>query len=239
MSAGAPATWVLSNHDITRDATRFARLDSTSGGVSAGDRVGPDTPLDPELGLCRARAAALLMLALPGSAYVYQGEELGLPDVVDLPEDVLADPIWVRSGHTERGRDGCRVPIPWTEDGPSLGFGSGEGWLPQPPVFAARSVQAESGVDGSTLDLYRQTLGLRRGLAVESDIDWLPSTPGSLAFRRRATDGTWVVCVVACTAAEVPLPAYDEVLVSSAPLTAGLDGPARLPGDSAVWLRVH
>jgi alpha-glucosidase len=238
-SAGAPATWVLSNHDITRDATRFARLDSTGGGVSAGDRVGPDTPLDPELGLRRARAAALLMLALPGSAYVYQGEELGLPDVFDLPEDVLADPIWVRSGHTERGRDGCRVPIPWTEDGPSLGFGSGRPWLPQPPVFASRSVQAESGVAGSTLELYRQTLLLRRGLAVETAVDWLASPAGSLAFRRRATDGTGVVCVVACTAAEVPLPAYDEVLVSSAPLTAGLDGPARLPGDSAVWLRVH
>jgi len=238
-SAGAPATWVLSNHDITRDATRFARLDSTGGGVSAGDRVGPDTPLDPELGLRRARAAALLMLALPGSAYVYQGEELGLPDVFDLPEEVLADPIWVRSGHTERGRDGCRVPIPWTEDGPSLGFGSGKPWLPQPPVFAARSVQAESGVAGSTLELYRQTVRLRRGLAVETDIDWLTSPAGSLAFRRRAIDGTMVVCVVACTAAEVALPAYDEVLVSSAPLTAGLDGPARLPGDSAAWLRAH
>jgi alpha-glucosidase len=238
-SAGAPATWVLSNHDITRDATRFARLDSTGGGVSAGDRVGPDTPLDPELGLRRARAAALLMLALPGSAYVYQGEELGLPDVVDLPEDVLADPIWVRSGHTERGRDGCRVPIPWTEDGPSLGFGPGEPWLPQPGVFAARSVQAESGVAGSTLELYRQTLLLRRGLAVETGIGWLPSPAGSLAFRRQATDGTGIVCVVACTADEVPLPAYDEVLVSSTPLTAGLDGPALLPGDSAVWLRVH
>ncbi|HEX4698049.1 MAG TPA: alpha-amylase family glycosyl hydrolase [Actinomycetes bacterium] len=238
-SAGAPATWVLSNHDITRDATRFARLDSTGGGVSAGDRVGPDTPLDPELGLRRARAAALLMLALPGSAYVYQGEELGLPDVVDLPEDELADPIWVRSGHTERGRDGCRVPIPWSEDGPSLGFGSGKPWLPQPPVFAGRSVQAESGVAGSTLELYRQTLLLRRGLAVETGVGWLPSPAGSLAFRRRATDGTGVVCVVACTPAEVPLPAYEEVLVSSAPLTASLDGPARLPGDSAVWLRVH
>jgi alpha-glucosidase len=238
-AAGAPATWVLSNHDITRHATRFARLDTTSGGVSEGDRVGPDTPLDPALGLRRARAATLLMLALPGSAYVYQGEELGLPDVVDLPEDVLADPIWVRSGHTVRGRDGCRVPIPWTADGPSLGFGSGKPWLPQPPIFAERSVQAESGVEGSTLELYRQTLALRRGLAVETDVDWLPTPAGSLAFRRRATDGTWVVCVVACTAAEVPLPTYDEVLVSSEPLTAGLDGPAQLPGDSAVWLRVH
>jgi alpha-glucosidase len=238
-AAGAPATWVLSNHDVTRHATRYARLDTTSGGVSEGERVGPDTPLDPPLGLRRARAATLLMLALPGSAYVYQGEELGLPDVVDLPEDVLADPIWVRSGHTVRGRDGCRVPIPWTEDGPSLGFGSGKPWLPQPPVFAERSVQAESGVGGSTLELYRQTLRLRRGLGVETDVDWLPSPAGSLAFRRRATDGTWVVCVVACTGAEVPLPAYDEVLVSSQPLTAGLDGPALLPGDSAVWLRVH
>ena len=240
-SVGAPATWVLSNHDITRHATRLARLDSTGGGVTEGDRVGPDTPLDPELGLRRARAATLLMLALPGSAYVYQGEELGLPDVVDLPEEVLADPIWVRSGHTERGRDGCRVPVPWTSTGPSLGFGPGAPWLPQPAVFAERSVQAETGVEGSTLELYRRALHLRRGLAVETEVAWLPAPDGALAFRRTATDGSAVVCVVACTSAEVPLPAYDEVLVSSAPLVAGPDGPegpAAVPGDSAVWLRV-
>ena len=121
-AVGAPTTWVLSNHDVTRHATRYARLDRPAAGSPTSERVRPDTPLDPELGLRRARAAALLLLGLPGSAYVYQGEELGLPEVVDLPEEVLADPIWERSGHTVRGRDGCRVPIPWTPDGPSLGL---------------------------------------------------------------------------------------------------------------------
>jgi alpha-glucosidase len=240
-AVGAPSTWVLSNHDVTRHATRYARLDTTAGGVSESDRVGPDTPLDPELGLRRARAAALLMLALPGSAYVYQGEELGLPDVVDLPEESLADPIWERSGHTERGRDGCRVPIPWTVDGPSLGFGTGAPWLPQPPAFGHLSVQAEKGVEGSTLELYRRALRCRRALAVAeaaTPVDWLPSPEGSLSFRRTTVDGASVVCVVALTSAPVPLPAYDEVLVSTGGLAADdADGPV-LPGDAAVWLRI-
>ena len=202
-------------------------------------RVGPDTPLDPALGLRRARAATLLMLALPGSAYVYQGEELGLPEVVDLPEDVLADPIWERSEHRVRGRDGCRVPIPWTTDGPSLGFGSGDPWLPQPASFAGLSVQAEQGVAGSTLELYRSALAHRRALTVAQTVDWLPSPEGSLSFRRLAADGSSVVCVVACTDAAVPLPAYDEVLVASTDLEHGPDGEALLPGDAAVWLRVR
>ena len=111
IGVGAPNTWVLSNHDVTRHVTRYG------GG---------------ETGLRRARAAALLMLALPGCAYVYQGDELGLPEVTDLPDDVLADPIWTRSGHTLRGRDGCRVPIPWSGTVPPFGFGTGGSWLPQP-----------------------------------------------------------------------------------------------------------
>jgi alpha-glucosidase len=240
-TVGAPSTWVLSNHDITRHATRYARLDRTGGGVSEGDRVGPDTPIDPELGLRRARAAALLMLALPGSAYVYQGEELGLPDVVDLPEEALADPIWERSGHTVRGRDGCRVPIPWTVAGPSFGFGAHAPWLPQPAVFADHSVEAEQGVAGSTLELYRQALRCRRELAVTeaaAPLDWLPSPEGSLSFRRTTVDGATVVCVVALTSDPVPLPAYDEVLVASTAPESGGDGSWRLPGDAAVWLRV-
>jgi alpha-glucosidase len=237
-AVGAPATWVLSNHDVTRHATRYGRLDSTAGGVTAAGRVGPDTPVDPALGLRRARAATLLMLALPGSAYLYQGEELGLPEVVDLPEEVLADPIWERSGHTERGRDGSRVPVPWTVEGPSLGFGSGPPWLPQPRRFADVSVQAESGAEGSTLELYRLSLRQRRTLAGETRVDWESSPAGSLAFRRRALDGSTVLCVVACTADPVPLPAYDEVLVSTVPLQPGATGRAVLPGDAAAWLRV-
>jgi alpha-glucosidase len=231
-SVGAPTTWVLSNHDVARHATRYGRLDFTGGGVADDERVGPETPIDPALGLRRARAAALLMLALPGSAYVYQGEEVGLPEVVDLPEEVLADPIWERSGHRVRGRDGSRVPIPWTRSGPSFGFGTGQPWLPQPAGWADLSVEAQDGVEGSTLELYRAALRLRRTLPGE-DLEWVESAPATLSFRRRAVDGTVLGCVVNLGSEPVALPAYDEVLLASRPL----DGD-RLPGDAAVWLRL-
>ena len=231
-SVGAPTTWVLSNHDVARHATRYGRLDFTGGGVADDERVGPDTPLDPALGLRRARAAVLLMLALPGSAYVYQGEEVGLPEVVDLPEEVLADPIWERSGHRVRGRDGSRVPIPWTRSGPSLGFGTGRPWLPQPASWAELSVEAQDGVEGSMLELYRAALRLRRTLPGE-DLEWVDSAPATLSFRRRAADGTVLGCVVNLGSEPVDLPAYDEVLLASQPLTGD-----RLPSDAAVWLRL-
>ncbi len=115
--------------------------------------------VDAEAGLRRARAATLLMLALPGSAYVYQGEELGLPEVADLPAEVLQDPIWEQTGRVRKGRDGCRVPLPWTTTGPSYGFGANGAWLPQPPSFAAYAVEAQDGVEGSTLELYRTACG--------------------------------------------------------------------------------
>jgi alpha-glucosidase len=228
---GAPTTWVLSNHDVTRHATRYARLDRTGGGVTDAERVRPDTPLDPALGLRRARAAVLLLLGLPGSAYVYQGEELGLPEVVDLPEEVLADPIWERSGHRVRGRDGCRVPVPWKTDGPSLGFGSGSPWLPQPPGWADLSVQAQQGVDGSTLELYRAAVRLRRELRGGGVLEWLDSPADSLVFRRRTRHGQ-VLCAVNLGTEPVDLPTYERVLLSSVPL----DGDGRLPGNAAAWL---
>jgi alpha-glucosidase len=142
-AVGAPSTWVLSNHDVTRHVTRYG------GGAE---------------GLRRARAAALFTLALPGSAYIYQGDELGLPEVTDLPEDALRDPVWERSGHTDRGRDGCRVPIPWAGTEPPYGFGPAGStpWLPQPDAWAKLSVEAELDDEDSTLSLYRKALALRR-----------------------------------------------------------------------------
>jgi alpha-glucosidase len=227
---GAPTTWVLSNHDVTRHATRFGRLDHTGGGVADEERVRPDTPIDAELGLRRARAAALLLLALPGSAYVYQGDELGLPEVVDLPEDVLADPIWERSGHRVRGRDGCRVPVPWTRSGPSFGFGAGRPWLPQPPSWADLSVEAQRGAESSVLELYRQALALRRDHLTGGDLEWLEGPAGTLLFRRTG-GGSTVLCAVNVGDGPADLPAYDRVLLSSEPLDGG-----RLPADAAAWL---
>ena len=153
---GAPQTWVMSNHDVVRHASRFGFPPQPGLHGMAGIGAADPQP-DAVLGLARARAVTTAMLALPGSAYLYQGEELGLPDVTDLPDDVLQDPTWERSGHTERGRDGCRVPIPWVGDAPSFGFGpTTTSWLPQPPVFGELAVDRQVGVTGSTLELYRR-----------------------------------------------------------------------------------
>jgi alpha-glucosidase len=227
---------VLSNHDVTRHATRYGRLDFTGGGVDAKDRVRLDTPIDVALGRRRARAGTLLTLALPGSTYLYQGEELGLPEVVDLPEESLADPIWERSEHQVRGRDGCRVPIPWTRSGLSLGFGSGPPWLPQPPDWSELSVEAQQGGEGSTLEFYRLALGLRRQEPAFGDgaLRWLDSPPETLAFERRdEASGSPVVCVVNLGSASLPASSYGDVVLASGPLAA--DG--ALPPDTAAWLR--
>ncbi|OWA08341.1 alpha-amylase [Streptomyces sp. CS113] len=225
-AAGASATWVLSNHDVVRHATRLVLPPDTD--TDAWLLSGGRAPaVDPAAGLRRARAATLLMLALPGSAYLYQGEELGLPEVADLPTEVLQDPIWEQTGHVRKGRDGCRVPLPWTTKGPSYGFGAGGAWLPQPPGFAAYAVQAQDGVDGSTLELYRTALRLRRKLLDGESLTWSDDVPaGVLRFDR--SDG-WR-CVANLSGTAVDLPA-GEVLLSSAPLEDGRLGP-----DTTVWL---
>ncbi|MFD5553104.1 glycoside hydrolase family 13 protein [Streptomyces sp. NPDC127068] len=224
-SVGAPTTWVLSNHDVTRHATRFANPPGLGTQLrTAGDR---------ELGLRRARAATLLMLALPGSAYVYQGEELGLPDVVDLPDEVREDPSFFRAAGQDGFRDGCRVPIPWTVDGTSYGFGSGGSWLPQPAGWGELSVRSQTGVEGSTLELYRAALAARRAhpaLGAGDRVQWLDAPAGVLAFRRTA-GGRDLVCAANTTGAPVPWTAPGTLLLSSAPL--GADG--ELPADTTAW----
>ncbi|WP_406009347.1 glycoside hydrolase family 13 protein [Streptomyces sp. NBC_00637] len=222
---GAPATWVLSNHDVTRHATRFANPPGLGTQIrTAGDR---------EVGLRRARAATLLMLALPGSAYVYQGEELGLPDVVDLPDEVRQDPAYFRGAGQDGFRDGCRVPIPWTREGSSYGFGEGGSWLPQPSGWGELSVEAQQGVPGSTLELYRSAFGIRRSrpdLGAGDAVEWLKAPAGVLAFRRGE-----FVCVANTTGESVTTPAYGQVLLASDEVTETNDGEAKLPADTTVW----
>jgi alpha-glucosidase len=227
-AVGAPPTWVLSNHDVSRHLSRYARVDQ-----SANNRhLDPsDTGIDLAVGLRRARAAALLTLALPGGAYVYQGEELGLPEVEDLPDDVLQDPTWERSGRTERGRDGCRVPIPWSGDAPPYGFGPGPTtWLPQPSDWGPLTVEAETGDPSSVLELYRAALRLRHDEPALGD--------GTLRFRDDFDSDVVAfdrdpgfTCVVNMGADPVALP-EGKVLLSSTDLPA--DG--TLPADAAVWL---
>lgn len=182
-SNAAMPTWVLSNHDVIRHATRFALApENQPTGINASV---VDDDLDQHVGLNRARAAAMLMLALPGSVYLYQGEELGLREVTDLPPEVLDDPIWERTGHKIKGRDGCRVPIPWTRSGPAFGFGEAAPWLPQPSDFADFSVEAQTGVAGSTLELYRSALALRRAhLSAGSTFAWIDMGDDVIAFER-------------------------------------------------------
>ena len=225
LPVGASATWVLSNHDATRQVTRLGR---TFTGLR--DRELDDIlTTDLELGTRRARAAILLMLALPGSAYLYQGEELGLCEVEDLPESVLQDPIWMRSDHRLRGRDGCRVPFPWSGAGPPFGFGprGTVTWLPQPADWRSFTVDAETGNPDSMLQLYRTALEIRRRLPDlrGEDLEWLSSPPGTLRFRR----GEGLECAVNVAADELALPADGEMLVS----TAGDVG--ALPRDAAAW----
>ncbi|MCX4777959.1 glycoside hydrolase family 13 protein [Streptomyces sp. NBC_01264] len=207
---GAPTTWVLSNHDVVRHVTRYG------GGAQ---------------GLARARAAALLMLALPGSAYVYQGEELGLPEVTDLPDSARQDPAFARGAGQDGLRDGCRVPIPWSGGEAPYGFGDGGSWLPQPAEWAGLSVAAQTGDPASTLELYRAALRLRRSqpeLGAGDAVQWLEAPAGVLAFRR----GDFT-CTVNTTDAPVGIPASGTVLLASGPLP----DPSELPADTAVWWR--
>jgi alpha-glucosidase len=199
---------VLANHDVRRHVSRYG------GG---------------EIGVRRARAAALLQLALPGAVYVYNGDELGLPNVDDLPEEVLQDPVWERSGRTRRGRDGCRVPIPWSGDEPPFGFSTAERtWLPMPAGWSGLTVEAQAGEPGSMLSLYRAALALRASSPSfgAPQLTWLPAPAGCLAFRRPGG----LVCLLNLSGAPVPLP-EGRVLLASADTS-----PGALPDDAAVWL---
>ena len=187
-----PATWVLTSHDETRPVTRYGRPTTSSFFITDGEGEVSDLAL----GTRRARAAAMLMLALPGGSYIYQGEELGLPNVDDLPDDVLQDPMFLRSGGELRGRDGCRVPLPWSGDAPPFGFSPDgvEPWLPQPASWSELTVEAESADPDSMLSLYRAALRLRReteGLHA-AGLAWRESPDGVLDFDR----GDALRCVV-------------------------------------------
>jgi alpha-glucosidase len=219
----APTTWVLANHDVTRPVTRYGRED-TSFSFEA-KREG--TPTDLELGTRRARAAALLAMALPGSLYVYQGEELGLPEVENIPFERRQDPMWHRSGGVDPGRDGCRIPLPWSGPTPPYGFGPDgtRTWLDQPAGWETLTVESQSAEPSSMLSLYRHALRLRREIG--GPLTWLPSVESALAFAR----GYSFTCVVNFGPGTLPLPPGD-VLIASGELEGGA-----VPPDTTVWLR--
>jgi alpha-glucosidase len=227
----APATWVLSNHDVVRHVTRYGRAD-TSFGLSH-RQLG--APTDLALGTRRARAAVLLSLALPGTAYVYQGEEFGLWEVEDIPDALRQDPIFSRTHGADLGRDGCRVPLPWSGTSPPFGFSpdgaTSEPWLPQPASWQHSTMEAQRSDPYSMLELYRTALRIRRDEPALGDgpMAWLPAPDGALAFSR----GPGFACVANTSDEPVALPAHTSALVASGPLSA--DG--LLPADTAIWLR--
>jgi alpha-glucosidase len=230
----APATWVLSNHDVTRHVTRYGRADTTFSHDPAHRRSQHDSVSDIELGTRRARAAVLLSWALPGSIYIYQGEELGLWEVEEIPDTARQDPMFYRSGGANPGRDGCRVPLPWSGEAPPFGFSPAgaavEPWLPQPAAWRDFTAEAEAGDPSSMLELYRTALAIRHAEAGLGDgpMTWLDAPDGVLSFTRPGGFG----CVVNLSDAPVGLPEHTEILLRSGPLVDGL-----LPTDSAVWLR--
>ncbi|MCQ9165276.1 glycoside hydrolase family 13 protein [Arthrobacter sp. STN4] len=235
--SGSSTTWVFSNHDVVRHATRYglpARNGDTAKQGSAWLLSGGTVPrLDAALGLRRARAATLLELALPGSAYLYQGEELGLQEVADIPAGQRQDPSFFRNPGVDMGRDGCRVPLPWTRAGASFGFGTGDAHLPQPAWFAESSVEAEDGVADSTLSMYRAALALRSRLQAAESLEWLETgREDVLAFRR---PNGWT-SITNFGTDPFTLPA-GEVLLASAGLLPG-SLPGSLPGAATAWLQL-
>ncbi|WP_232822663.1 glycoside hydrolase family 13 protein [Glycomyces dulcitolivorans] len=225
---GAPATWVLSNHDVTRHATRYGREDTRFT-----KRV-HDVPTDRALGVRRARAAALLSMALPGSVYVYQGDELGLPEVFDLPAEAREDPVFRRTEGKDLGRDGCRVPLPWGGDAPPFEFGTGSSWLPQPADWRGLTAARQLADPASMLSLYRLALRIRRNEPALGDgpMHWLDTEPGVLAFTR----DPGFTCIINFTDAPIDLPAGTPLL-ASAELPTTPTGKPTLPPDTTAWLR--
>jgi alpha-glucosidase len=223
---GAPTTWVLSNHDVVRHATRLA----LGADAPQGHGVGPRTPgkPDPEAALRRGRAATTVMLALPGSAYLYQGEELGLPEAMEIPDEARQDPTWFRTDGERYGRDGCRVPIPWEAQAPAYGFSeTGASWLPQPPEWERLARDVQSPDPASTLNLYRELLRQRRAQGLSSgQFDWVEEAPEDTIWFRCAG----VTVIANLGDAPVPLPEGLRVLVASGPVEG------EIPTDTAAWL---
>ncbi|MET4060325.1 alpha-glucosidase [Arthrobacter sp. UYP6] len=231
-SSGASSTWVFSNHDVVRHATRYGLpVPGPAGGSQDGAAWlmsgGKEPALDHTLGERRARAVSQLMLALPGSAYLFQGEELGLHEVADLADEHRQDPAFFRNRGVDIGRDGCRVPLPWTRTGSSFGFGSGGAHLPQPEWFGAYAVEVQEDDPASNLTFYRRALELRRELQTEENFEWVEEiSPEVLHFIR---PGGWR-CVTNFGSAPAALPP-GTVLLASSPLQNGL-----LPADTTAWL---
>ena len=217
-------TWTLSSHDEKRTVSRYSQDGPAEGVLADVTQTGRE----------RARSGYLLALTLPGSACIFQGEELGLWEVTDIPEDKLQDPIYFRTGKQELGRDGCRVPLPWEKEGTSLGFSSShEAWLPQPQGWADVSVATQLDDTSSTLRFFRSVLALRSTIFNDDEwaFTWDPSPTGVLVLRR----GPDFRCVVNFSGEPFQIGPDEEALVSSSPLTHE----RVINVNNAAWLRAR
>ena len=223
-AVGAPPTWVLSNHDVWRPVTRFAP-------------ALPDQTLDLATGRKRALALSLLSLALPGSAYLYQGEELGLPEVVDLPDASRQDPMFFRTNGIAAGRDGCRVPLPWSGAAPPYGFSTGTPWLPQPDDWAGLTVEAQLRDEQSTLALYRHALRIRRASPVlgDGELVWAESGYRDVVAIERPGDSP-VLALLNTSDSDRVLEFGGEILVETGGVHRDDDGALVLPPDACCWV---
>jgi len=236
VKVGAPPSWVWENHDVVRKTDRLELgLQNKGKGI---EKYGDPKKINRERALRRARAATLLELALPGGAYIYQGEELGLFEVRDIPENRLEDPIWKMSGHTDRGRDGCRVPIPWTKDAAGAhGFSNDknlkidQAWLPQSAGWGESAADTQQGVAGSFFEMVKTALAIRKtesGLG-DGQMDWIEVSDDVIAFQRPGK----FACYVNLGKSEAVIPYGSEVLLASSELKG-----EHIPTDTAVWLRL-
>jgi alpha-glucosidase len=236
-AVGAPSSWVFNNHDVVRSVDRFDLGLGLSGGTTL-ERQGDVNKFNLKRGQRRARAGALLMLALPGGAYIYQGEELTLPEAREIPEDRLTDPRWKMSDYKDRGRDGCRVPLPWRSNSAgAFGFSDNQkltpndSWLPQAGNWGDFSVEVQDSDPNSSLNLYRKALEIRKSLSGLGDgpMSWVDAPESVVAFSRPGN----FYCYLNL-GADVKLPAGANVLVSSAPIVDLI-----LPTDTAVWFTLN
>ena len=227
--SGSSTTWVFSNHDVIRHATRFGLSEEINKNLPKWFRSADrESKINFDLGLARARAAAMLILALPGSTYLYQGEELGMHEPLNIPSDQMQDPQWFRA-EGSISRDGCRVPMPWTSTGPSFGFGPGGAHLPQPEWFKDVNVEKQSGVEGSTLELYRKALKLRKGLVTDEKLKWVKHLFNKNVVHFVRPNG-WT-CVTNFGTKPIKLP-KGQLLLTTANLVDG-----KLPANATAWLQ--
>ena len=236
-SVGAPTTWVLSNHDVVRHASRMAPdLNSNSRTPTSQKLRTPDLVAGAKI----ARAATLFMLGLPGSTYFYQGEELGLPEVFDIPNSLREDPAFARTNAVDGYRDGCRVPIPWDID-PKTNYGFSDqsaepAWLPQPAIWADYSVAKQISDPNSSLKFYQEALRLRRGLKNLGDgsMTWIDQNSDQyLAFTR---DDLVIATNTSAQAVTIDLPRPGKLLIASASGVELSGAKLTLPSDTAVWI---